>query len=611
MVLGAGAAGLVFAEPLIRAMDQLTGAIKQSYEFTGKAEKASAALGLSFNQGLKKMGPSITGLRGTIEQQYTTGILMLDKGLRGNAAAVGKLVNQQMLTGTAYKGTIEQFARMQVMGGLSIEATNELATETREVGYTYGISTDKLIKALDTLKAQEVFLGVAGMTKSMGSSIVKLQATLGAAFDTQSIGKMMNMIVNTGTKGLQTLTALGIGDVRTRLERHRGDEVRTFAILKEAIMTAGTTLKGFVGDSSLQFGAFTSQLDPAAQLLIPAMERLAEGTSVNAKAQVKFADLMTTLWSEVWNPIKTFVMSMQPQLKSWAKTMSSIAQWMVGNIARFFKQLAPVEKVFDSFMHTVVNVTYTVSEVLWTKILEIKNVFTNILIPVILNVVAGLGGLYTTLKEFIENASTGFKNMLIGGGAAMAAAILAVPTGGLSLGLLAGAGLLGAGAVGVGQYMGGDSAADMTNSLMTEALIALEDAGANMGAYSLEQEKIGNKVTRALNPLLDIQASINSQTDTWRDEWNSIDALTGHIAESVASIDDKTVDARVDSSDFLSLTDEFLATSMDQILGLTAKDEQGFMHGLGDAMETLVELTVEGNTDRKKTKNGARSVKGL
>ena len=151
----------------------------------------------------------------------------------------------------------------------------------------------------------------------------------------------------------------------------------------------------------------------------------------------------------------------------------------------------------------------------------------------------------------------------------------------------------------------------MTNSLMTEALIALEDAGANMGAYSLEQEKIGNKVTRALNPLLDIQASINSQTDTWRDEWNSIDALTGHIAESVASIDDKTVDARVDSSDFLSLTDEFLATSMDQILGLTAKDEQGFMHGLGDAMETLVELTVEGNTDRKNTKNGARSVKGL
>ena len=611
MVIGVGI--LAAAEPLVRAMDQLTGAIKDSYEFTGKAEKASAALGLSFTDGLKKMGPSITGLRGTIEQQYTTGIIMLDKGLRGNAAAVGKLVNQQMLTGTAYKGTIQQFARMQVMGGLSIEATNELADQTRITGAQYGISTDKLIKALDTLKAQEVFLGVAGMTKSMGSSIVKLQATLGAAFDTNSLGKMMNLIVNTGTKGLQTLTALGIGDVRTRLEQHRGDEVRTFAILKDAIMTAGKTLKGFVGDSSLQFGAFTSQLDPAAQLLIPAMERLAEGTDVNAEAQHKFADLMTTLWSEVWNPLKVFVMSMEPQLKAWAKTMSSIAQWLVGNIARFFKQLAPVEKVFDSFMHTVVNVTYTVSEVLWTKILEIKNVFTNILIPVILNVVAGLGGLYTTLKEFIENASTGFKNMLIGGtAAAVAAGILAIPTGGLSLAAYGAAGLVGAGAVGVGQWMGaGDSAADMTNSLLTEALIALEDAGANMGAYALEQDKIGNQVTRALNPLLDIQASINSQTDAWRDEWNSIDALTGHIAESVASIDDKTIDPRKDSSDFLRLTDEFLATSMDQILGLTAKDEQGFMHGLGDAMEALVDLTVEGNTDRKKTKNGARSVKGL
>jgi len=287
-----GALGLAAAEPLIRAMDQLTGAIKDSYEFTGKAEKASAALGLSFTDGLKKMGPSITGLRGTIEQQYTTGIIMLDKGLRGNAAAVGKLVNQQMLTGTAYKGTIQQFARMQVMGGLSIKATNELADQTRIAGAEYGISTDKLIKALDTLKAQEVFLGVAGMTKSMGATIVKLQATLHSAFDTQSLGKMMNLIVNTGTKGIQTLATLGIGDIRDKLQAARNDEVRQYAILKEALMSAGKTLKGLVGDSSLQFGAVMQALDPAAQLLIPAMERLAEGTSKNEKAQLKFADLM-------------------------------------------------------------------------------------------------------------------------------------------------------------------------------------------------------------------------------------------------------------------------------------------------------------------------------
>ena len=60
----------------------------------------------------------------------------------------------------------------------------------------------------------------------------------------------------------------------------------------------------------------------------------------------------------------------------------------------------------------------------------------------------------------------------------------------------------------------------------------------------------------------------------------------------------------------MGLTNDFLSQSMDQILGLTGRDDQGFMHSLGDTMETLVDLTAEGNSDRKKGK-GPRSVRGL
>ena len=74
MVLPAVAA-LAALEPLARAMDQLTNAIKEGYQFTGKAEKAITALGMSFEGGLKTMGPAVGKLRGTIEQQFTTGVM--------------------------------------------------------------------------------------------------------------------------------------------------------------------------------------------------------------------------------------------------------------------------------------------------------------------------------------------------------------------------------------------------------------------------------------------------------------------------------------------------------------------------------------------------------
>jgi len=582
----AGAATLAALEPLARAMDQLTGAIKESYNFTQKAEKASAALGFSFGDATKKMGPSIAGLRGTIEQQWTTGLLQLDAGLRGTTAGVSKLINQQMLTGTAYKETAKAFARLQLMAGLSNESMNELADATRITGAKYGISTDKIVKAVNTLQQQMVFLNVAGMGTSITGAIAKLQTTLGAAFDEGSMKQLMNLIVNTGMKGMETLAALGIGDIRQRLEAAAGSVDDTFRILKDGIMTAGSQLKQFVGKSSLQFGAFTDALDPAAKLLIPAMQRLAEGAEVNADAQLNFADMMTTLWAEVWNPIKKFVISLQPKMSMFAKVVSSVAQAMVGAAARFMEGLEPSMETFKKLLSKIVDVGRVVTEFAVTNALKLKKITEFIVIPMFMKLAEQVGKTYLQLKDFADNLAGGVVKAAIGASLLAAATVL---TGGTAL-IAAGAGV---GMIGWGasEAMGEDK--DREKFARDHYLTAL---GADMRGFNTAMEGLDNQVAEIVPPMEAIKDSMDKNASAWRDQYNSLIAAVDGVNQNTADINAKTLDPRESADAYLGLTDKFLSTSMDQILGLSTRDESQFhLIDMKGYLEELVEINADTN----------------
>ena len=323
---------------------------------------------------------------------------------------------------------------------------------------------------------------------------------------------------------------------------------------------------------------------------------------------------MKTMWGEVWNPIKIWVMRMEPQLKTVAKVLTGMIQALVGGLARFFETLTPGQATLEKLLHKLADFTISISGPVIGAFLFVKNVFMNILVPVIIKVANELGNLYQQLVEFVKNAKDGFKDVLIGATFIATSIGLGIATGGTSL--LAQAAI--AAAVTGGVVYGGSKMVGGVSEMLTGVKVdeeeewkkALTKMGIDFEAYDKEQKRIGDKIIDAQTPLLGIKNSINAQTDAWRDKWNSIDALTGHIADNTASIDAKTIDTRDTAAGFLGLTNDFLSQSMDQILGLTGRDDQGFMHSLGDTMETLVDLTAEGNSDRKKGK-GPRSVRGL
>ena len=560
--------GLAALEPLARAMDQLTNAIKEGYQFTGKAEKAITALGMSFEGGLKTMGPAVGKLRGTIEQQFTTGVMQIDAGLRGNTTAVAKLINQQMLTGTAYEATAKQFAALQLFGGIQVEALNSLATDVRVTGATYSISTDKLVKAVNTLKEQFIFLNVAGMGKSMTGAITKLQGVLSAAFDEGSMKQMMSLIVNTGTKGLATLTTLGIGDIRSRLQAAAGNVDLTFQILRDGIVTAGTQLKKFVGNSSLQFGAFTSQLDPAARLLIPAMQRLTGEMNKNADVNLDFANTIKNMWSEVWNPIKRAVLKSQPLINKFAKVMSGFMQGLVSSLAGWLETIKPAEITFDNFLTGLTNVGIKITEIFMHIGLTIKNVFFNIVFPMFIKLAMSIGLLINEIKRALHelNPKTWIAKEIQSPFDYMAGWMEIIPGGAWHAMMLRQTG------ANIAEWTTGKSAHFI--SMMGEGIEgAAKMLGADLGAFGKAQNEIPNQIKGVTDKLREVQLTIQGNSEAWRSNNNY---LFG-IEDSVASIDDKTPDPRDTAAGYLSLTERFLETSMNEILGIRGTDEFGLI----------------------------------
>tara|TARA_R110000824_G_scaffold51717_4_gene144008 strand:- start:13152 stop:14954 length:1803 start_codon:yes stop_codon:yes gene_type:complete len=569
MVLPAVAA-LAALEPLARAMDQLTNAIKEGYQFTGKAEKAITALGLSFEGGLKTMGPAVGKLRGTIEQQFTTGVMQIDAGLRGNTRAVAKLINQQMLTGTAYEATAKQFGTLQLFAGMQVEALNALATDVRVTGATYTISTDKIVKAVNTLKEQFVFLNVAGMGKSMTRAITKLQGVLGSAFDEGSMKQMMNLIVNTGTKGLATLTTLGIGDIRSRLEAAAGNVDLTFQILRDGIVTAGTQLKGFVGKSSVSFGAFTSQLDSGAKVLIPAMQRLTGEMKTNADVNLDFANTIKNMWAEVMNPIKRSLLKAQPLINKFAKVMSGFMQGLVSSLAAWFDAIKPSKLTFDSFLMGLTNVGINISSTFMTVGLTLKNIFLNALVPVLVVVTSKLYQFSIILKDFATNLVRNFWR-LVGDPTGIGASYDAFMRGARAR-LQAIWGVMGEYDF-EGRQRGPDLAGMGGTQDESSMHFLLRKIGVNLAAFDAASKDIPTQVEALANSLREVQRTIKGNSEAWRANNNYLFS----IEDSVASINDKTLDPRATAAEYLSLTEHLLQTSINEILGIRGTNEFGLI----------------------------------
>jgi hypothetical protein len=326
---------------LTKSMDALKGSIESAFSFAQRAEKSSLALGMSFGQASDQLGGQMRGLRGDLNERFAGAIAGLEAGLQGNTAGIGRLINQQRLTGTASAQTAAAFAKMEMTMGLSREATNKLASDMVEMGAEFQISTDNLVGAINMMAESFPAQKLAGMGAEVNAAVAGLQAELGPAMS-GPLNNVMKMIMDTSMEGYENLTKLGIGGVREQLAAAKSQEEAQM-ILKNAIATASDNFKSVVGDASQGYykvGVAADTFGKSAIHLTTIQDAFGQRVKVEGEQTADFGNQLSVMKDEILLPLQEAFLEFFPIIKEVAAIFMEFGKGVISDLVEKVKAFA-------------------------------------------------------------------------------------------------------------------------------------------------------------------------------------------------------------------------------------------------------------------------------
>ena len=342
---------------LTKSMDALTNQIRAAMDFADKAQKASLALGQTYEATRTQLGGTMEGLRGDINQRFGAAVAGLEAGLQGNTAGVARLINQQQLTGTAYQQTAKAFAGLESSLLLSRDQTNNLSNSLIETGAEYQISTDKLVGAIDALKSTFPAQALAGMGDKVMGAVAGLQGELGPQL-AGPLQSVMSMVMDTSMEGYERLTKLGISDVRERLSAAKSS-AEAQQILKDAFVTASNNFKSVAGDASkgfFQIGVASEIFGQQAIQLTTVADNLGKRTKKEGEDAADFGMTLANLKAEILVPFQEALSKFYPVIVKSFDALSLVARRVVERFSTFLEGALPeADKAFKKVTLAVID----------------------------------------------------------------------------------------------------------------------------------------------------------------------------------------------------------------------------------------------------------------
>jgi len=298
------------------AVGQLTEQLSKTWEFSKSADKASLALGVSFGETSEQFASQMNQLRGGLTERFTASFAGMEAGLQGNTGGIGKLINQQRLTGTQSAKTAGVFAKMEMTLGNSREATNALADSLPGLGAKWQTATNVLVNAIDSLAKHFPAMKLSGIGPHIADAIASLQGELGTSLS-DPLNKVMGQIFDTSDKAFQNLATLGIGDVRERLAAAK-TEAQATAILKDALKTASNTVKDFTAGSPDFYrlvGVAKDVFGDAALDMVTLSDAFGKRVESTADPLAKFGDQLGIIKDEIFLPLQLAFVAAFPIIK--------------------------------------------------------------------------------------------------------------------------------------------------------------------------------------------------------------------------------------------------------------------------------------------------------
>lgn len=287
-------------EGLNATVGKAIGRIENAIAISDQAQKASLALGMSLEGANKTLDGSIKGLRGSFGTRLQAGLAALNAGFQGNIESVGKLINQQQLTGGNFRKTAAGLAKLETTMGLTRGQTSDLAEAMLETNKTFGVSTDKLVASLDALSESMPILTEAGLAGVPGA-VAAMAGRVGPQME-QELKRVMGFLFDPSMETQGKLAALGLGNLRERMSSGQNP----LDAFLDAIPQASNVIGQLGGDLSQFYAGFSVPLKmfgPVAKDFIALQKAMSARSMVEVRNQAEFFEQIGVLKSEILAPL--------------------------------------------------------------------------------------------------------------------------------------------------------------------------------------------------------------------------------------------------------------------------------------------------------------------
>lgn len=152
---------------------------------------------LGFNTDITKfqsfLGTSIEGLRGSTLENLKNATILYSEGFRGNNKGLLTVASRLSLTNQSTEKLLREFPQLSMTLGLSTQEMNKFAVKLDNNAKQYGISIDKLIDSLQSLKIVE---DIGIFMDALGGNFKDAFAELTAQYPAQAkaIGDFLNKL---------------------------------------------------------------------------------------------------------------------------------------------------------------------------------------------------------------------------------------------------------------------------------------------------------------------------------------------------------------------------------------------------------------------------------
>jgi len=326
-------------EGLNATIGKAIGRIENAIAMSDQAQKASLALGMSLQGANKTLDGSIKGLRGSFGTRLQAGLAALNAGFQGNIESVGKLINQQQLTGGSFRKTAASLAKLETTMGLTRAQTSDLAEAMLETSQTFGVSTDKLVASLDALSESMPILTEAGLAGVPGA-VAAMAGRVGPQME-QELKRVMGFLFDPSMETQGKLAALGLGNLRERMAAGQNP----LDAFLDAIPQASNVIGQLGGDLSQFYAGFSVPLKmfgPVAKDFIALQKAMSARNMVEARNQADFFEQISVLKSEILAPLdRLFSDELYPKVLEFTDLLSRVAGPLVDKIEK------KINEIFD------------------------------------------------------------------------------------------------------------------------------------------------------------------------------------------------------------------------------------------------------------------------